>query len=313
MELVNIPESVDFEIEQDLINSTVKFRHHLRRSIKHLIHAGEVVLKIKNYCENHRICYSEKLKELKIPEKEAQGLLRVLNFSKTRNISKLRIAKSVLLLLIEKNCGDDVLKEIECLCENGEKVTLKIAQAVIEKNVLTNTMSDSYEYHCQDWLIAMVKLVLTIINIDVASCVSANARIGAEYFFSKDFSGLDKKWDYFYPNGPPPNVFMNVRDTDLNLWCPKLLSEVNNNRISQAIAIINACTSSLYFQNLVDSGHFTFCFVRGKLGFHKFNTKTETYEGTSVSPHHHCLLYYGPRSFFFREVFFGMGFFYPSK
>lgn len=122
---------------------------------------------------------------------------------------------------------------------------------------LINQNSGNFEYYTPIELVNAARLVMGNINLDPASSETANNKIKADYYFSKD--GLDKTWF--------GNVWMNhpFSRTNNPLWINKLVNSYEDGDIEEACCITFAATSERWFRPLL--GH-SQCFIHGRTNYY---------------------------------------------
>lgn len=91
-------------------------------------------------------------------------------------------------------------------------------------------------------LVALVRQVLGAIDIDPATNASAQAVVQAATHYTSETDGLVRGW--------PGRVFLNAPYSDPAPFVAKLLDELDAGRATEAIALVNARTSSRWFQSL---------------------------------------------------------------
>ncbi len=165
--------------------------------------------------------------------------------------------------------------------------------------------SKTNEWHTPIWLLNMCKEVLGDIELDPASCVNANLRIGAKRFITEAQDGLKSDW------GTPETVFLNPPGNKLGnksmsgLFWAKLVSERSN--FGHAIYIGFNLEQLQTTQNYTDQpiALFPFCIPKKRVAFDRAN-------GTKGNaPSHSNIIVYVPGSINhtnkFKEVFEKLG------
>jgi hypothetical protein len=109
-----------------------------------------------------------------------------------------------------------------------------------------NTDSGSDEYFTPIEIVESARRVMGRIDLDPASCATANKRIKASHIWTIAEDGLSKKWyGAIWLNHPFG------RETN-NLWIQKLSDEFNAGRVLEAVCISFASTSERWFRPLLD-------------------------------------------------------------
>lgn len=127
------------------------------------------------------------------------------------------------------------------------------------------------------------------IDLDPASCTTANQSVGAEAIYDKTTNGLDKKWH--------GKVFLNppYGKGGQEMWSKKLISEFLVGNIEEGILLVNAVTDTKWFKPL---WKYSICFVDKRI---KFVAEDGV---TKKSPTHGSVfVYIGPNKSKFEEEF----------
>lgn len=119
----------------------------------------------------------------------------------------------------------------------------------------------SDEFFTPDHFVEAVRDVLGSIELDPASCEEANATVGALKYFTAEEDGLAQEW-------LAQTVFLNPPYSRelIDRFVGKLLIHYNDQRVDEAILLVNAMTSSDWFEPLFQ---FPCCFVKGRIKFKK--------------------------------------------
>lgn len=170
--------------------------------------------------------------------------------------------------------------------ETFEKVKsgyLSIPEAEIELGFRHNTRmmvsSESNEWYTPEDYILAAKAVLGSIDLDPASCASANKVVGATTYFSKEDDGLEHPWI--------GRVWLNPPYANLGpKFVKKLLEEYGTGNVTEAILLVNShSTDAKWFEPLFLH---TVCFTNHRSRF--WNE-----DGVGGSPTHGSLFaYLGP-------------------
>lgn len=122
---------------------------------------------------------------------------------------------------------------------------------------LINQDSGNTEWYTPSEIIEAARLTMGSIDLDPASCDTANARVCAGRYFTQVDDGLSQPWF--------GNVWMNHPFGSNNrLWISKLVSEYEAVHISQACCICFASTSERWFQPLLA---YPVCFVSPRVNY----------------------------------------------
>lgn len=160
---------------------------------------------------------------------------------------------------------------------------LSIPEAEIELGFRHNTRmmvsSETNEWYTPEDYIFAAKAVLGCIDLDPASCASANKVVGASAYYSKEDNGLEHPWI--------GRVWINPPYADLGpKFVKKLLEEYETGNVIEAILLVNShSTDAKWFEPLFLH---TVCFTNHRSRF--WNE-----DGVGGSPTHGSLFaYLGP-------------------
>lgn len=118
--------------------------------------------------------------------------------------------------------------------------------------------SVSTEWYTPTKYTEAARRVMGSIDLDPASCTSANKFVKADKFFDKKSNGLNQKW-----NG---NVFVNppYGRGGQSTWSKKMMAEYNAGNFEQGILLVNAATDTNWFKPL---WRYPICFVTQRIKF----------------------------------------------
>jgi hypothetical protein len=105
--------------------------------------------------------------------------------------------------------------------------------------------SGKTEYYTPLTIIEAARTLMFHISLDPASSVSANSRVRAQSYFTKEHDGLILPWH--------GRVWLNMPFSRKGnpLWVNKLEVEYSSGRVTEACCITFACTSEKWFQPLM--------------------------------------------------------------
>jgi ParB family chromosome partitioning protein len=181
---------------------------------------------------------------------------------------------------------------IESCCYEGKEVTqaglLKIANG---SHVSLN--SGENEWYTPPEYIEAAREAMGSIDLDPASCETAQANVLAKRYFDIEDNGLDKPWT--------GNVWLNppYGKEVIGLFTEKVVSEAE--RFQQAVVLVNNATDTAWFHDLASVASAA-CFIRGRI---RFLDKSGKPANTPVQGQ--VAVYVGPNVDAFREAFASFG------
>ncbi|NEO52601.1 MAG: hypothetical protein F6K54_05645 [Okeania sp. SIO3B5] len=151
------------------------------------------------------------------------------------------------------------------------------------KNKTSSKSSDCW--YTPREIVELVEKVLGSIDLD--PCSDDGRHIPAQYHKTIREDGLACAWF--------GKVFMNPPYSCPGKWVDKLISEVNDGRTTEAIALLPASTDTKWFAPLWNQ---PICFWKGRIKFLDTN-----YQPKLPARQSHCLVYWGENADKFNEVF----------
>jgi phage N-6-adenine-methyltransferase len=151
-------------------------------------------------------------------------------------------------------------------------------------------------------IIEAARSVLGEIDLDPASCASANTVVRATRYFTKQDDGLAQRWAGRLWMNPP------FSKGKITRFCDKVVESVRSADVSEAIVLVRSDTSTRWWTTLTRTA-VAISFPEGRVAFWKPNveTKGKSNFGTAV-------FYFGPHRELFLQVFrrFGLVVFIPD-
>lgn len=138
----------------------------------------------------------------------------------------------------------------------NKRVTVNLMEA--GHRVTLNTGEN--EWYTPDEYLDLARNVLGGFDLDPASCLEANGRVGAGLFHSEADSGLTKQWHGRVWMNPP------YAQPLIAEFCDKLVEEYRAERVTSAIALTNDSTDTGWFHALAGASA-AICFPRGRIRF----------------------------------------------
>lgn len=163
----------------------------------------------------------------------------------------------------------------------------------IAKGCHVSANSGENEWYTPPEYIEAARDVMGGIDLDPASCETAQSNVKAKRFYTADDDGLSKKWT--------GNVWLNppyAKDL-IGKFAAKIVAE--SSRFTQAIVLVNNATDTAWFHDLASVSS-AICFLRGRV---KFLDKTGKPVNTPVQGQ--AVLYIGSNVEHFRSRFSELG------
>ena len=151
--------------------------------------------------------------------------------------------------------------------------------------------------------LVMVRAVLGQIDLDPASCASANDRVGAIEYFDEEDDGLSQDW------GTNRSIFLNSpggktgnQSNSVLFWKKLMLTEIKH-AIFMGFSI--ECLQTTQGKGVKSAGEFPFCIPSKRIKFYY------PHDNTKKSPSHSNVIVYVPgsedRTELFSTVFSSLG------
>jgi phage N-6-adenine-methyltransferase len=184
----------------------------------------------------------------------------------------------------EEKFEENVAAWRERVSKGEDRVT---AKAVMSGAHVGNASGENEWYTPAEYIEAARK-VMGAIDVDPASCATANTVVGAKQVFSTEDDGLAHEWR--------GRVFMNppYAQPFVGQFVEKLLVEWEAARTTEAIVLVNNATDTDWFQRLAAKAT-AVCFPRGRIRFwHPERSSSAPLQGQAI-------LYFGSAN----DIFFG--------
>jgi len=156
----------------------------------------------------------------------------------------------------------------------------------------------SEEYYTPPEYVEAAREVMGAIDLDPASCETAQEWIWATQFYTREDDGLQHEWEgRIWLN--PPYSKTNGKSNQ-GTWSQKLIDEYRSGRVSEAILLVKAALGYKWFEDFWCD--FPVCFARERLSFIKADGSSDgqSKQGTAF-------FYFGENIECFREIFSQFG------
>lgn len=193
----------------------------------------------------------------------------------------------------ESKVTDEVFEEYIVSCREERREVTQAGLLNIAKGCHVSANSGENEWYTPPEYIEAAREVMGSIDLDPASCETAQQNVKAKRFWTADDDGLSKKWT--------GNVWLNPpygKDV-IGLFASKVVDE--SRRFEQAVVLVNNATDTAWFHQLASVAS-AVCFILGRV---KFLDKSGKPANTPVQGQ--AVLYIGHDSMKFRSVFSRFG------
>lgn len=157
--------------------------------------------------------------------------------------------------------------------------------------------SESAEWYTPAIYVNAARQVMGNIDLDPASCELANQVVQAERYYDVYAHGLLQHWHGNVWLNPPYGREKDNQSSQ-EVWTCKLIAEYEAGHVEQAILLVNASTSTGWFQRL---WNYPICFTDHKIRF--YNERCVASQPT----HGNAFVYFGQQEARFIEVFTRFG------
>jgi len=181
-------------------------------------------------------------------------------------------------------------------CERWESETVsKGASQPVEVTIFSHK---SEEYYTPPEYIEAAREVMGAIDLDPASCETAQEWVQATQFYTKEDNGLQQEWKGSIWLNPPYSK-TNGKSNQA-VWSQKLIGEYQSGRVCEAILLVKAALGYKWFEDFWCD--WPVCFARERLSFIRANGSSDgqSKQGTAF-------FYFGDNTERFREVFSQFG------
>lgn len=126
--------------------------------------------------------------------------------------------------------------------------------------------SDSVEWYTPEKYCAAARNILGNIDLDPASCSTANEKVKADEYLTKKDDGLSTKWHgKIFLNPPYGYTIVNGKQkSSIKIWTWRALAQYEKSNIEEGILLLNATTERSWFQPL---WNFPICFTDHRIRF----------------------------------------------
>ncbi|NES02009.1 MAG: hypothetical protein F6K22_03700 [Okeania sp. SIO2F4] len=154
-----------------------------------------------------------------------------------------------------------------------------------KEKALSISLKSSDCWYTPPEIVELLKKVLG--NIDLDPCSDDGKHIPAKLHYTATEDGLNQQWQ--------GKVFINPPYSCPGKWIEKLISEINDSNVTEAIALLPASTDTKWFATLWNQ---PICFWKGRIKFLDTN-----YQPQLPARQSHCLVYWGENADKFNKVF----------
>jgi len=171
----------------------------------------------------------------------------------------------------------------------GDKEILAAAKEIRERrkaqSMTALQSSENNEWYTPGEYVEAARDVMGSIDLDPASCPTANKTVRASRIFTAEDNGLATAWHgNVWLN--PPYGRNDEHESNQGVWSARLIDQYENGEVDQAVLLVNAVTDRVWFRPLWG---YAICFVGSRIKFY-------SPEGQKPQPTHgNVLVYLGPK------------------
>jgi phage N-6-adenine-methyltransferase len=194
----------------------------------------------------------------------------------------------------EAAVDEDKFEQYLASCREEQREITQSGLLNIAKGCHVSANSGENEWYTPPNFIEAARDVMGSIDLDPASCETAQANVKAKRFYTADDDGITKKW--------AGNVWLNPPYSKelIGQFAGKVVAEAAS--VRQAVVLVNNATDTAWFHEIASVAS-AICFLRGRV---KFLDKTGKPANTPVQGQ--AVLYLGPNVEAFRSRFSSFGF-----
>lgn len=193
----------------------------------------------------------------------------------------------------EAAVDDETFESYLASCREEKREITQAGLLNIAKGCHVSANSGENEWYTPPEIIEAARDVMGSIDLDPASCETAQSNVYAKRFYTADDDGLSKKWTGNVWLNPPYSKDL------IGQFAAKVVAE--SSRIEQAIVLVNNATDTAWFHELASVAS-AICFLRGRV---KFLDRTGKPANTPVQGQ--AVLYVGQNVEHFRSRFSAFG------
>lgn len=154
--------------------------------------------------------------------------------------------------------------------------------------------SESNEWYTPPQYVTVARELMGGIDLDPASSAAANQTVQADFIYTIDDDGLKQDWYGRVWLNPPYGYSEQNNESNQALWSAKLIEAYTAGNVTEAVLLVNAATSTQWFQAL---WNYPICFTDHRIRFLK--PIGEAYSPTTGS----ALVYFGANVAGFAKAF----------
>lgn len=169
------------------------------------------------------------------------------------------------------------------------------------------TSSETNEWYTPKYIITAARDVLGSIDLDPASCLTAQNIVQASSYFDIEQDGLRRPWHGKVWLNPPYGT--NESNDSLQwVWAQKLRAEYSSGNVTEAIMLTKAVPGYVWWDTMFNEWRIPCCIGRGCIAFvPPLAASTGEVNGTGRSKTASTFWYFGQRCNTFERIFKAIG------
>jgi phage N-6-adenine-methyltransferase len=283
--------NLDLETRIVVQQRTGEIKTLMQRTAQDLVEIGQKLVEVKAR-RGHGLFGAWLQAEFEWSERTAQRYMSVAQAFKTDTVSVLANAEAKALYLLAAPSTPEIVRdEAVQRAETGEQLTYSAVREMVQEHKRLDSAHnlcsaaarldeprpealparasdvpisavpgyDGDEWYTPAEYLEAARAVMGDIDLDPASCATAQEMVQAKRFFTKEDDGLAQEWKGRIWLNPPYSAALAPRFID------KLCAEYDTGHLDEAVVLVNNATDTAWFHNLLS--RFPACFLCKRVPF----------------------------------------------